>query len=308
MEKEISELGRAYQDIGDLIPQTGESLWSGHFFPWKESWEDLQISCDLCLFGLYKQAMVSLRSALEVGLLSVYWNLNDDGHQAVQEWLRSNEDTPRGGAIWAKLCQHRNFQDFGKEHDLRSRILSLGYLHDYAHTKGHRFSNDFGLLKSNFQTFEEKAFRKWFKGFREVMEVLSICHLVKYPLGTVRFSYFTKFGIDTPMFGGLDGDQVDRLAEVAGPQVFETIAKIGRSDPYVKAILDWLDGLPDMTEEDVERQIVDMDKTEIEMWGLSRWLENQRYSPSTERREKRIALLKAWAAEHGYDAPRPEQD
>jgi hypothetical protein len=69
--KKITELAWAYHDVGDLIPHSLEALWSGHFFPWVESWEDLQISCTLCILGLYKQAMASLRSALELGLLGV---------------------------------------------------------------------------------------------------------------------------------------------------------------------------------------------------------------------------------------------
>jgi len=255
LEVEISELAWTYHDVGDLIPQTSENFSSGHFFPWAESYDELQISCNLCLFGFYKQAMVSLRSGLEVGLLSVYWNLNDDGHQVMRQWLRSNEDTPRMAEIWKKLIQHRNFQQFSKCHDLQSRLLSLRYLHNYAHTRGHIFSNRVGL--SNFQTFEETAFRKWLSGFREVIEVLSICHLVKYPIGTVRYDYDAKFGIDTPSFGGLDSYRVDRLEKLIGASIFGFIVEIGQADSQVQEILEWVNNLPDMSDEQREQQIID---------------------------------------------------
>jgi len=62
LEKEIENLGWIYQSVGDLIPHTTESFWSGHFFPWTESYEELQISWNLCSMGFYKQAMTSLRS------------------------------------------------------------------------------------------------------------------------------------------------------------------------------------------------------------------------------------------------------
>jgi len=105
----IAELAWVYHSIGGVIPQTTKNLWSGHFFPWEESWEEIQVSFNPCLFGFYKQAMVSLRSGLELGLLSVYWNLNDDGHKVIQDWLSSREDTPCLGEIWKKLEQHKNF-------------------------------------------------------------------------------------------------------------------------------------------------------------------------------------------------------
>ncbi|MCJ7435719.1 MAG: hypothetical protein MUO77_19745, partial [Anaerolineales bacterium] len=66
----ISNLAWAYHSVGDLIPHTTVNFGSGHFFPWAESWDEIQISFNLCLFGFYKQAMVSLRSGLELGELS----------------------------------------------------------------------------------------------------------------------------------------------------------------------------------------------------------------------------------------------
>jgi len=306
--KKITELAWAYHDVGDLIPHPLEALWSGHFFPWVESWEDLQISCTLCLFGLYKQAMASLRSALELGLLSVYWNLNDDGHTTVKSWLRSRQDTPRSKEIWRRLASHPNFQAFQEQHDLKARILDLGFLHDYVHTKGRKYSNAFGIMKSNYQTLERSAFDTWFSSFAEVIRVLAICHLIKYPLGVIHFPWSKKFGIDTPMFGGLDGHQVDRLHELVGDNIFQTLTTIAANDPHVAGIVEWAQSLPDMSAQDVKDQIVNMDKQEIEMSGLPQWLKNQRvilnHVEDKEHYERRIALLTAWAKENGFDKPR----
>jgi len=320
LDREMSELGWAYDAVGELIPQTSLNFWSGHIFPWGESWDEMQISFNLCLFGFYKQAMVSLRSGLELGLLSVYWNLNDDGHETVQEWLRSEEDTPRMREIWEKLIRHRNFQMFEKGYDLRSRVLALGYLHNYVHTKGHRFSNQLGLLyksnfqfsnqlglsyKSNFQTFEEKAFTRWLEAFREVIAVLAICHLVKYPLGTIRFDYDVKFGIDTPTFGGLPKFKVDRLETLIGSAVFGRISEIAGRDPSVKRLVAQISSMPDITAEEVEKQRLEWDKIFIQGGGLQSWIAMQRAFLEDEldkrRAEAYIEQMTAWAREHGYD-------
>jgi hypothetical protein len=42
---------QAYHSTGDVIPHTSLNFWSGHFFPWVESWEELQISLNLCSLG-----------------------------------------------------------------------------------------------------------------------------------------------------------------------------------------------------------------------------------------------------------------
>ena len=273
---QIGNLAWAYHNVGDLIPHTTESFWSGHFFPWVESWDEIQISFNLCLFGLYKQAMTSLRSGLELGLLSVYWNLNDDGHEVIQDWLRSKENTPYFRDIWKKLEQHPNFRLFQQKHDIRARILNLGFLHDYAHTKGYEFSNSIGLLKSNFQTLEEKGIKVWLEAFEEIIKVLSILHLIKHPLGVVRYDYSRKFGIDKPMFGGLEVFEVDRLEKIIGQEIFREIEAIAQIDDNVRDVMDWISNLPDMTEEDISEQIVEFDKSTIERQGLEKWLENEK--------------------------------
>ncbi|MBX0332319.1 hypothetical protein K3G39_03635 [Pontibacter sp. HSC-14F20] len=81
----IEELLWMYYSLHNVIPTNMESFWSGHNFPYEESWDELQISFNLICFGFYKQAMASLRSALELGLLSVYYNINDAGHIIVKK-------------------------------------------------------------------------------------------------------------------------------------------------------------------------------------------------------------------------------
>ena len=307
-EDKISKLAWVYYSVGDVIPHTVENAWSGHFFPYKESWDEIQISFNLCLFGFYKQAMVSLRSGLELGLLSVYWNLNDDGHEVIQNWLRSKEDTPYFGGIWKKLEQHPNFRLFQQKHDIRSRILNLGFLHNYTHTKGHRFSNSIGLLKPNFQTFEKKGFTLWIEAFEEVVKVLSILHLIKNPIGIIRYDYSQKFGIDKPEFGGLETFQVDRLGTIIEKEIFSTIESIAQTDVKVKDVMEWVSNLPDITKEDVTEQIIELDKIAIQGQGLEQWLEMEKeiYGDRFQKDEvyrQRVNFLIQWAKENNLEKP-----
>jgi hypothetical protein len=302
----IAELAWTYHSIGDVIPQTEESFWSGHFFPWMESWEEMEISFTLCSFGLYKQAMISLRASLELGLLSVYWNLNDDGHQIVKKWLGSKEYTPQFKDIWEKLIQHQNFKLFQQKYDLKNRIKTLqSSLHKYVHTRGVRFSNSMGLFKSNFQTFEEESFQKWFLAFKETIEILTITHLIKYPIGVINYDYDKKFGIDKPMFGGLDENKVSQLRRVIGEQFFNVIIEITQQDSQVQELTTWLDNLPDMTSDEQDKQILNFDKFNIGMMGLEKWLqfENSIYENSnkSEKWLSKIEYLTNWAKEQGFE-------
>ena len=303
----VSEFGWVYHSIGDLIPHTTENLWSGHFFPWTESWDEIQVSFNLCLFGFYKQAMVSLRGGLELGLLSVYWNLNDDGHKVIKDWLKSLKDTPRFDDVWKKLEKHPNFQFFQQKHNIKSRLLALGFLHNYVHAKGYGFSNYLGMSKPNYQTFESKGIEKWLSAYQEVITVLCILHLVKYPIGVIEFDYFSKFGYDIPSFGGLDEGQVARLEKIIGAEVFGYLREVSQNDPTVQNLLSWINELPVMTREDLDKQVIEMEKPTIEQMGFEKWAQSNSHFLESDHFRILFEYLKNWAEENGFQKSQQER-
>lgn len=297
----ISKFGWAYHSIGDVIPHTTENLWSGHFFPWTESWDEIQVSFNLCQFGFYKQAIVALRGGLELGLLSVYWNLNDDGHKVVKDWLRSFSNTPPFDKVWKKIEKHPNFQSFQQKYDIKSRLLDLGFLHDYVHGKGYSFSNFLGISKPNYQTFEPTGIDKWLNAYREVITVLCILHLVKYPIGVINFDYFSKFGFNVPSFGGIDSSKVARLEKIVDTEIFGYIQEISRNDPTVQDLLSWVNNLPEMTREELDKQVIEMEKLMIEQMGFEKWTQTNSHFLVDEHYRKLFELLKNWAHENGFE-------
>ncbi len=305
---DISELGWVYNSIGDLIPHTTQNLWSGHIFPWTESWDELQISFNQSILGFYKQSMISLRIGLELGLLSVYWNLNDDGHKTIKMWISSREETPRLPEIWNKLEKHSNFKSFQKLYDIKYRLLQLKYFHDYVHSRGFKYSNRFGKKQVNSQCFEKDLIERWLISYKEVITVLAILHLIKYPIGTIKYNYSNKFGIDTPSFGGLQIFEIERIEKLIGIEVFEKLEIVAQEDENVTSLLIWIENKPNITEEEVENQIIEQDKSMIEHMGLNEWLkqeiklfEKNHRIKMTEKHKKRIESLKIWAKEKGYD-------
>jgi len=309
--EKIQLLGLIYHSIEHIIPQTTENFWSGHFFPYQESWDELQVSFNLVCFGFYKQAMSSLRSALELGLLSIYHNINDEGHLSVKEWLNSSDykeaDTPNMINIWKILIRNPNIKEFQSHIDLKERLLSLRYLHNYVHTKGHKFSNELGLITSNFQTFEEKAFRDWLIAFEEIIIIVTTLHLLKYPTALIKFDYTTKFGIDIPMFPHLQENEIERIERLLPDNYMTELNKIASEDPKTKEFLDWIKSFPDMSEEDIEEQIIDMGKRDIERQGLEDYKHQQlilyrseNFDELPDKVKLRIKKLQKWASDNNY--------
>jgi hypothetical protein len=251
--------------------------------------------------------MISLRGGLELGLLSIYWNLNDDGHKAVKDWLRSSENTPRFETLWKKLEKHQNFQSFQQKYDIKSRLLELGILHNYVHTKGYFFSNSLGIPKPNYQTFETKGIEKWLSAYQEVITVLCVLHLVKYPVGVIEFDYFSKFGYDIPSFGGLDEGQVARLEKIIGTEVFGYLREVSQNDPTVQNLLSWINELPVMTREDLDKQVVEMEKPMIEQMGFEKWAQSNSHFLESDHFRILFEYLKNWAEENGFQKSQQER-
>jgi hypothetical protein len=80
-----------FHHLFDIIPETVDKFWSGHIFPYAEAEYELHSSIYFATRGFYKHALNSLRSVLELGLLSVYWDIEDKSHIEIQDWLQSKE-------------------------------------------------------------------------------------------------------------------------------------------------------------------------------------------------------------------------
>lgn len=256
---QLFELSWAFHSIGNAIPHTTESWWSGHYFPFSESFEEFEISFLLCSQGLYKQSMTSLRSVLETGLLSVYYNINDEGHKTVQGWLQSEDgkqnDTPYFNTIWKILIDHPNILKFQTAYDLKADILNLEYLHNYVHSKGAKYSNQIGLFKSNTQTFEETGFNNWLEAAQKVVKVILTLHLLKFPLGIIEYDFSRKYGIDIPTFGGLNSLHIARIKSILGESLSENLLNIALEDKSVIDFMNQIESMPDITQAEIDKQI-----------------------------------------------------
>jgi hypothetical protein len=196
---------------------------------------------------------------LETGLLSVYYNINDEGHKTVQVWLQSEDgkqnDTPYFNTIWKILIAHPNILKFQNTYDLKAEILNLGYLHNYVHSKGAKYSNQIGLFKSNTQTFERTGFTNWLETAQKVVRVILILHLLKYPLAIIEYDFSRKFGIDIPTFGGLNSFHISRIKSVLGANLSEILLNIALEDNSVIDFIKQIESMPDITQAEIDKQI-----------------------------------------------------
>lgn len=308
--KKINDMSWLFFKLWNLIPETMDNIFSGHSFPAMEAWEEIKVSSQLCKLGYYKQSYISLRNALELSLLAIYFNIDDNGPEKIQSWLRSREcidsNTPRTDKIWKVLLSNENIQLFNTIFDIKSRYYKLSYLSNYVHTKGAKFSIRLGLPKGNTHDFEESGVNIWIESFFEITIIITTIFLLRYPIGIVRYNWYKKCGIDNP-YPVLGEHEIDIIYKYLPDSYIEKIIEICRNDKETQDLYKFITDLPDMTENDVEEQIIRLDELEIQGGiGFIEWEKKERKQmeiyPESERKiiDIRIEKIKKWAEENDF--------
>ena len=247
----------AYHEISWIIPQTELNFGSGHFFPFTESYDDLEGSYLLALQGYYSFSMFALRSVLELGLLGIHFSVNDKEYEEVQSWLKSEEKSPQRKKVFESLRQLASFKEFDDKFSLVERIQKLfDTLDGFAHTRGFRHSN-MALTGSNINTFSPSALSLYCDTMFSVVHVLFLVILLKYPLGIKPLPVGRKLGLNVPTHGFQEPGQVKLLKMLIPSDEWKLLEKISDSDQNVQGIVEYYEQSPDISEEEMLQQITE---------------------------------------------------
>ncbi len=253
----INNLNWAYNEIGEVIPQNIGKFGSGHYFPYFESQYELECSFQFVRLSFYKHAFISLRNAFELGLLSVYWDRNDDAENVIKDWFESKDDTPFKKEINKGLNTVENIQEFCKNCDLFDRINNIyGYLSNFNHTKGESYSAN-KLNKGNYPRMNEGAIKEWVIYFEKVIQLLLTIHILKYPVAIQYTPIEQKFGINGPYGGFLDVEQSERIKLVLDQNELIILQQISDNDEYATSLANWVNSHSDISEEEISKQMQD---------------------------------------------------
>jgi len=308
---QIQEYEWTLRSLSELSPLTPEKIFSGFIFPLTEAEYEVESSIVLCKIGFYKHAIVSLRNVLELGLLSVYWDINDQSHIDIQNWLKSMESTPFRKTIFNKLRENKYIKVFDEKKAIFDKTATLyERLSNFSHTKGAMYSSrGLNAHNSNVNNFTESSLKKWLKIMREVVEVVTIFHILKYPVALQYTPLDEKFGLNGPAGGFIQPNQVERIKRIISPELLEELQKISDNDPSAVSMAAWVNDQPDITKADFELQIENQDKQSIEWEGYDHWLKNQkrlysylRKKSFTEYKEKLSYLkrMRVWAKKNNF--------
>lgn len=248
---------RARYEVNDVVPETAPRLGSGHFFLFLESYTELELALSLALLGFYRHAFDSLRSSLELCVAGVYYDREDDAESKIEAWIRSNERTPQFRKMIQGLTTVPGCEVFSRVTDFK-KSLEKNYdaLGGFVHTRGFPYSSS-RLSGSNVLQFSETSLRGFTDFFCVIAHSSVILILLKYPIGLQPVPLFQKFGLWPPLGGFLDDGAQAAVRAILSDDEYTVLRAISDADPDVLQIMKGIDGLADLTDEDLEQQATD---------------------------------------------------
>ncbi|MBI5005164.1 MAG: hypothetical protein HZC03_00975 [Candidatus Lloydbacteria bacterium] len=318
VKEQIQGCDWVFRSLSELAPLTPEKVFSGHIFPLTEAEYEIECSIVLCKIGFYKHAIASLRNVLELGLLSVYWDINDRAHIDIQNWLRSMEATPFRKTVFAKLSTNENIKTFDKKQNIFEKTAALyEKLSNFSHTRGFGYSSRrLNAHNSNVNSFNEVSLKRWLKILDGVVEIVTIFHVLKYPVALQHTPMDDKFGLNGPAGGFLNPHQMERLKKIVSKEHLPDLQKISDNDEDALSMATWVNEQPDITEADFVLQIEKQDQQSIEWEGYDHWLKNQRklYGSLKKQRPEEyqqkldyFKKMRQWAKKGGFLKPPHER-
>jgi len=260
LQDEIATYLWAYYNVMDLVPQTVESFWSGHFFPFAESYYELENSFELCKQGFYRHSLFALRCVLELSVIGLYFDKDDQAHIDVQRWLRSEDPTPHFRRSLKRLFGLEYFRQFNEKFSLQQEIEEIwDLLCDYVHVRGYRYSTT-GQSRANFNRFNESSLLRYVELMKKVVKGIVTMMLLKYPLGMQNLPLWDKFGFNTPVGGFLDESSRPAVLVILDEDAKEVLQNISDNDPNVNYIVRHILAMPDLTEEQLRKQSAEWDE------------------------------------------------
>ena len=248
-----------------VISQSEEALDTREFLlgrelPIVESFHDLDASIELVKLGFYKQAVASLRMALDNGLLSAYWNALGYETPEFKRWISSKENSPRkDSSFWRPIRRLSGVDEFYGRFCFENSIKDLSQqLNDHIHTKGFRYSVTGEFQRKIRNRNENIDCDNWYRMFVATTRIIvTLQLLVKPKLGIVVPDAFLlrKFGShdQMPFCGVLFGDFSDRIKLCIGEDEYGTISTIAHTRPEVSKVWQYLKECPDLRDDEIRK-------------------------------------------------------
>ncbi len=249
------------QCIFQASPSTFESMAKLGVFPWNEAEVELQQSLTLAYLGLFKSAVDSLRRALEIVIIAIYFSDNSIQKKEAKAWLKSEADTPFFSRSLDKIFSRHRFAMLEQELKWKTRTKQFYWkLSNISHTKGIENSllkiQPTNLVANGIPapSFSAPAFNKFSSLFIACIQEIAVYLSCLNPIILVSLPLFEKFGFNPPLSGFFEEAETDSFRRVLPTEYLNFAERHFLSDPDIIAIKDEICNMRDLSEDEIKLQ------------------------------------------------------
>ena len=236
--EKIECLQSSYHLILEIIPETLQKLGSGHTFPYFESYHEFENSLLLGLQGFYRHSFYGLRSMIELGVLTIFYDREGNAGKEIRDWLMSNEETPWFKEMLKRIFNIIQFKEYNKIFALKNELQSLySEISDWVHVRGLKFSSR-ELNMSNVNNFIQKSFELYVNLLERSIIALTQLFLLHFPLGCQGVPY----AVADEIAGGFVTDHQSNLIQcIISKERREKLKELSDNNEFVIGTLKWVE-------------------------------------------------------------------
>lgn len=266
MDKELFQSSLIFIDqcIFQASPSTFESMEKLGVFPWNEAEIELQQSLTLAYLGQFKSSVDSLRRALEIVIVAIYFSDDSIPKKATKAWLKSEANTPFFSNSLDTIFSRHRFAMLNQELKWKDRTKQFYWkLSNVSHTKGIENSllkiQPTSLVANGIPapSFSAAAFNKFSSLFIACIQEIAVYLSCLNPIILVPLPLFEKFGLNPPLSGFFEEAETDSFRRVLPPEYLNFAERCFLSDPDIIAVKDEICNMRDLSDDEIKLQCED---------------------------------------------------
>jgi hypothetical protein len=250
----------------ETIHSDFETLSRVWLFPTVEATDELNECLHKILLASYKSGYDNLRRALELVVVGAYFSLIEiDVHEA-KMWLNSQRETPLFSRAIKALLRDKKVRNLETNSHWITNLKNFYWrLSDIIHTRGKNFSLE-AFQPSNFSYngirithYSKESLKQLLDTFIETFKNICTCIAITNPILLIGLPIEEKYGINPPS-GFFKENQAKDLQCLLVPETKSFFETLVSTDIEINSIANWMNSLPDLSEDEIENQINDFEK------------------------------------------------
>lgn len=250
--------------FSDGVRGTLDALSRVWYFPWTECEAEMEMAFAYALAGLHRASIDHARRALELALVGAYFVAEHVDKKSGNEWLESRIETP----LFSRALKELGKSGFAKQvfetTNWRTMVQEHYWaLSDSVHVRGQQFSIR-AIQSANgsvsgfpLASFSPELLADRLDSLLCTSEHLLVALTLPNPILLIGVPLSQKYGLHEPL-GFFEEEISAELRALLPESLRDQLVSLAEADEQVIGLLEHFESYPDITAEELQRQIDDV--------------------------------------------------